>query len=239
MYPLEISEEVPTVVTFSTGSRRYERELGRLRASLKRFGLPHSHFEVPDKGQWGLNTLSKPLVLVQARREIRGPILYVDVDAIFHDFPRGLVNLVTGDLGVVQHVDGSFLAGTIFLRDSPGALRFLELWSEKSANVWREVGPPTVHDIPFELTDQSLMNEVISTEVSNRSIEVNLLGVEFALIHGPHRELLGEKGIFIEHLQASRDRHPGSLPWIRRWLRIGKFRLTLCVEAGARALGVR
>ena len=74
-------------VAFFTRDSIYETEKNRLVRSAERLQLPVDAQAIDTTGSWVRNAAMKPGVLVGMRRKHRGPMLYVDVDAVFHRNP--------------------------------------------------------------------------------------------------------------------------------------------------------
>jgi hypothetical protein len=143
---------VKIVAYYSVGTA-YEREAGLLRASLEAANMPHVIVPSPDRGNWYANTAAKPSFIARMRKELSGPIVYVDVDAYVHEnceaffdelgergfdfaahmfagpakgFSRtDVCGCLRGQPCTRQH---RLLSGTLFFGDTPGARRMLAAW---------------------------------------------------------------------------------------------------------------
>jgi hypothetical protein len=78
---------VTLVVSYFTIGTTYEREAELLGGSLDRLGIRSKIVGIEDRGSWDANVAAKPLFLREVRKTVLGPILYVDVDAFFHENP--------------------------------------------------------------------------------------------------------------------------------------------------------
>jgi len=140
---------VLTVAYFSIGTP-YEAEAELLRSSLDRVGMAHEIVGVADRGGWYANTAHKANFLRKRRIAHQGPLLYVDVDAFVHqNCERYFEDLQTRgyDFGAhwfrgpskghdrtkVQAEGHRMLSGTLFLGDTPGCQKLLDLWCNLNA----------------------------------------------------------------------------------------------------------
>lgn len=72
------------VIGFYSIGTPYEQEAKTLVASLDRVGMAHKVTGFADRGGWYQNTAAKADLILDARTNIRGPLLYIDVDAFVH-----------------------------------------------------------------------------------------------------------------------------------------------------------
>lgn len=144
-----------TTIGFFSYGTPYEEEAKILRASLDRLKMPHVITGFPDRGTWYQNTAAKAELIRDARRTLKGPLLYVDVDAFVHVNPTAWLARVVADnydLGVhmfagpakgrgrskvcrcVRRGYGTctqehrLLSGTLFLGDTEGARKLCDAW---------------------------------------------------------------------------------------------------------------
>lgn len=145
--PQAFDDTPGTVVAFYTAGTGYEAEARRLEATLKRLGVPYD-FTAIDKGaDWLANVRRKPQFLMDRRNALRGPLLYVDVDAVLHSNPWPYLRGYDGDVAVSTHGDGTVISGTILLNDTPEALRLLRAWEvelEENPGAWDQWGLHTL-----------------------------------------------------------------------------------------------
>ncbi len=194
------------VVAFFTPCSFYEQEKERMVRSAERIGLTVHATALPSAGSWVLNAGLKPGFLVQERARLRGPLLYVDVDAVFHHNPWPELSKLDCDIAAYYDGEGRLLSGTIFINDTSAAACILELWRQAC------LAAP-------EVWDQLALEEIIAKDEQSAhpKFRVAKLPVSFCWIFDrTENEAVGE--IFIEQLQASREaRKP------KRWFgRIGK-----------------
>lgn len=155
----------------------YEADAARLVASLQRFGIPHDVEGFADRGDWYANTAHKAEFIRGKRRRVRGPLLWLDADAVLHADVRPYFAGLVSDYDVAAHyfrsADGQqyqpdarrLLSGTLWLNDTPAALRLCLAWCKLNdllrgegyeqgggqKNLWylTTCHPrPRVHDLP-------------------------------------------------------------------------------------------
>ncbi|MFS8050898.1 putative nucleotide-diphospho-sugar transferase [Rhizobium sp. BR 314] len=182
-----------TVVAFFTKDSLYEQESRRMSLSAERLGLKVHTAALPNAGSWVLNASLKPGFLLQERTRLRGPLLYVDVDAVFHRNPWPELQKLDCDIALYYEADGRLLSGTILLNDTPATARLLDLWREgclANPDTW----------------DQLVLEEIIARDEksTNPQFRVLKLPVSFCWIFD-RVENEDVREVFIEHLQASRE----------------------------------
>lgn len=206
-----------TVVAMHTPDDVYRNEARRMQASMDRLGIKHFIEELPqveqlagvenpdDYPQWFLQKLAryyKPTWLVEKRKELRGPILYCDVDAFFHRDPWPYLNLYDGDMAVFSRRNGIVNSATIWMNDTPNALKILKEWARRGEkkrkevlNSWPDVIPST--------SDQPLLRAIVQENyhVSNFFIQ-RLPQTMLHIFKSKYKTEQNE--VFIEQLQASR-----------------------------------
>ncbi|MBB3569435.1 putative nucleotide-diphospho-sugar transferase [Rhizobium sp. BK491] len=194
------------IVAFFTEGSFYEQEKERMAHSAERIGLKVSATAVPSAGSWVLNAGLKPGFLLQERARLRGPLLYVDVDAVFHRNPWPELRKLECDIAVYYEGDERLISATILINDTPGAAQLIERWREgclAKPDVW----------------DQVVLEEIITEDAASAKpqFKVAKLPASFCWIFD--RVENGSVGeVFIEQLQASREATKR-----KRWFgRIGK-----------------
>ena len=160
---------------------------------MERFNLKLDMTVVPSKDKWVHNCAMKPEILLEARKRIRGPILYLDVDAFMHQDPWGYLEQYDGDMAVYISPEGELVSATIYLADTEDCIRILEKWVSdqlKSPDVW----------------DQKILQDIM--DQSDRSADSNFsiqrLPQSFCKLF--NKNMPFETNIvYIEQLQASRS----------------------------------
>lgn len=182
-----------TIVAFYTTNSFYEHEKDRLLASARCLGLKIITVAVENTGSWVRNAGLKPNVLVQQRKMVRGPLLYVDVDAVLHRDPWPALLSIRSDIAAYYEKSGHLLSGTVLINDTPSALALLEAWQKGCT------------DEP-DLWDQLVLEHIVTQDSAEASphYSITRLPVSFCWIFD---NLDNEpiEHIYIEHLQASRE----------------------------------
>ncbi|CAB3647710.1 putative nucleotide-diphospho-sugar transferase [Achromobacter dolens] len=181
------------VVAFFTRDSIYETEKNRMLRSAQRLGLAVDAEPIASTGSWVRNASMKPSVLVAMRKKHTGPLLYVDVDAVFHRDPWPALAALDCDIAAYHEPDGHLLSGTLFLNHTPAAAELLQAWAQACA------------ENPDEW-DQLVLERLLASDAASAAPRYRQarLPVAYCWIfdktdNGPCDE------VFIEHLQASRE----------------------------------
>jgi len=119
-----------TIIAFHTPDEVYRAEAERLKKSLDKLGLDYKFTVVEPESNWVRTTLLKPSWILPVRQEIRGPLLYIDVDAYVHEDPWPHLDGLDGDMGAVVYSNGQLNSATLWINDTEGAQLMLSLWLE-------------------------------------------------------------------------------------------------------------
>ncbi len=199
-------EATGMVVGFFTKDSIYETEKDRLLRSVEAVSLTADIVEIASQGSWVRNAGMKPGVLIEMRRKHRGPLLYVDVDAIFHRNPWPFLMNMDCDFAAHYEPEGNLLSGTLLINDTPAAAELLQEWAQGCL------------DAPEEW-DQRVLEKVIADDARRTTpcYRIERLPVSYCWIFDKiSNESSGQ--IYIEHLQASREKKKR-----KRWFgRVGK-----------------
>ncbi len=180
-----------TVVGFYTRDSLYEQEAARMRRSAEVLGLPVELTPMDSAGSWVRNAGLKAGFLRAARQRLRGPLVYVDVDAVFHGDPWPLLSTFDCDVAVHVTGKGELQSGTILLNDTPATATLLEDWvaaTEANPDEW----------------DQRVLHRVIDEAVENGRLKFIRLPNTLCWITD-RKDERPNGPIIIEHLQASRE----------------------------------
>jgi hypothetical protein len=179
------------IVGFYTSNSFYEQEAARMAASATRLGLRVHTTPVNSAGSWVRNAALKPTFLLEARKSNRGPLLYVDVDAVLHRDPWPVLRTLGCDLAVYREED-RLISATILLNDTPATLRLLEVWKERC-------------DRDPEIWDQVVLQQILDEDRSseNPQYQVGELPASFCWIFDRLSNAKTD-AVYIEQLQASR-----------------------------------
>ncbi|MFS8116395.1 hypothetical protein QD460_32320 [Rhizobium jaguaris] len=118
------------VVAFFSVNSFYETEAARMVASAWRLGLSVHTWPFVSAGSWVRNASLKPTFLVNQRQKLTGPLLYVDVDAVFHRDPWPELAAYDCDIAVYRE-RGRLISATILINDTPAAREILALWKKR------------------------------------------------------------------------------------------------------------
>lgn len=209
----ETTYEEGTIFAFYTDDELYRKEAGRLRYSLDRLGLKYEIKEINSNKRWVENCGLKSSMILDARRRIRGSLLYLDVDAVVHHNPWPYLSQYTGDLCTYVNKKGDLLSASILINDTIEAIKLLELW------VTRQQENPLTYD-------QVVLKEIIQDDNLRMSYSFQYLPVNLCFIFDKKVDYFyGD--IIIEQLQASRESPQkwttidrNALPLLRRSKRI-------------------
>lgn len=191
-HPVETAKR-GRIVGFYTSGTFYEQEAHRMRASAERLALDVELAAFESTGSWVGNASLKARFLREQRRKHRGPLLYVDVDSVFHTDPWPYLDTKDGDLAIYVSPAGEMLSGTILINDTPGAAELLDLWAagiEQRPEAW----------------DQRVLQELVETEEARASprFKIQRLPSRFCWIFDSTGPAPYDRAV-IEHLQASRE----------------------------------
>lgn len=128
------------VIAYHTPDELYRSEAKKLVESLNRFGLEHFIREIPDQGGWSKNTNYKPGFIKECLMMLARPVLYVDVDAVFQQYPALIPDL---DCDVACHIRDrhELLTGTLYFQPTEKAVKLIDDWQKRINNdplVWEQ-----------------------------------------------------------------------------------------------------
>ncbi len=185
--------DVGTVIAFHTDDDVYTHEARRLIASLKRTDVPFDVTVMPSNGDWVANCALKSRFLLEKRKQLRGPLLYVDVDAVFHRSPWPYLKGYDGDVAVYIERNGVLASGTILINDTTPALKLLSAWvaeQERRPQDW----------------DQWVLKDIVQESEARSDGEHRVQRLPPNMIHIFDRQYHSFYGpVYIEQLQASRQ----------------------------------
>ena len=207
-----------TVVAMHTPDDVYRREADRFCRSLDRLGLTYVCDELPTSRElaelpkelleypdWFIQKLArfhKPTWLLEKRKTLRGPLLYCDVDAFFHQDPWPYLGLYDGDVAVFSRRDGTVNSAAIWLNDKEEAADIIEEWKMRcisKAQVIREAWPK----VEPSASDQPLLRDIVNENLTGQKFLIQRLPPSMLFIFDEISQTIGED-VLIEQLQASR-----------------------------------
>lgn len=181
------------IVAFYTENTLYELEKDRLLRSAERLQLRILAKATATTGSWVRNAGLKPGFLLDQRKLQRGPLLYVDVDAVFHRNPWPQLQSMDCDIAVYYEANGRLLSGTILLNDTEQMATLLERWAARcrdNPDMWDQLA-----------LEQILMEDAASAQPLFR---IARLSVSYCWIFD-HLDNEPVDTVYVEHLQASRE----------------------------------
>lgn len=216
--PLVVANDVESnSVTWLGGGQRfvvcafytanYLERVRTLRASLQRFRINYHFQQVDGRTSWEATTRIKPDFVIDClKRFPNHDVLYLDADAVVRSYPD-FFDRVTGDVAllfspVIKRGKRllSIAAGTLYIRNTPGGLRFAETWRRQEL----KAGPLSRdEDMIYMAFDE-------------------FWGITFTALPRSYSKIfdgIGPEPV-IEHFQASRKQFKAAR-WLRRTARVG------------------
>ncbi len=190
--PSARSEAAGEIVAFFSVNSFYETEAARMVASAWRLGLSVHAWPFVSVGSWVRNASLKPTFLLKQREKRAGPLLYVDVDAVFHRDPWPV--LVDLDCDIAVYRDrGRLVSATILINDTPAARHILELWKKRC-------------DENPDIWDQVVLQEILDEDKASANPRFceGQLPASFCWVFDRINNGTPER-VYIEQLQASRE----------------------------------
>ena len=188
-------DSVVTVVAYHTDDELYRNEARRMCASAARLGIHAKITVVPSQGDWVKNTSFKSNYLLRERELVRGPMLYVDVDAVFHRSPLDYLAQLDCDIAAYYDLsDDHLVSATLFIQDTPAAKALLAEWNRQC-----QLRP--------QIWDQQVLQDILANDQQLEEPNYRLirLPVGFCWIFDREHNLNAEKQfVYIEQLQAGR-----------------------------------
>lgn len=198
---MKVGEKQPvTVVAFHTNDELYRKEARRLCASALRLNITVKTTVVQNHHDWVKNTSFKSAYLQHERELIRGPILYVDVDAVFHRSPLSYFAMLDCDVAVHYDLeDGHLISSTLFFQDTDAARELLTKWNQQC-----QIRP--------DIWDQKVLQDILMEDQKLLCPRYRLyqLPVEFCWVFDRKTNVVAKnKAVYIEQLQVSREYYAG------------------------------
>ena len=193
--PEAFNDTPGTIIGFHTQDFLYAEEAKRMRESVEALGLPLALTAIMPT-DWLTSVQYKPDFVLNMRKHIRGPLLYVDVDAVVHANPWPYLRGYESDVAVSGHHGEAIISGTVLINDTPGAMRFLQEWSTE-----QKMSP--------KLWDQHCLEKITKRHRRGKDgVTVDYLPPELCCVF--NRKFSPPILPVIEHLQASRERFSDS-----------------------------
>lgn len=192
-----VNNRKPVFTTFYTDTR-YMQHFWHLFDTAQKVGVSIEPHFVKCRGSWQKNTQYKAQFLLDKRLDSAydgRPIVWVDVDARFREYPVLLDLLESKGVDIAAHrfLDRELCSGTLFINDTPAAVSVLRAWVERCRNN------------PKELDQKSLERVLESNHSNSPSFEFYALPPEYCFIFDLSRLHYPDSSPVIEHMQASRQ----------------------------------
>lgn len=190
-----------TIFGFHTDDKLYRKHAQILQRSVEKFDI-NVHFSEFSKDDWQKIIAFKPTFIARMRRELQGPILFVDADAIILKDIRPFFESLQEDIAVHYINDNRLISSTVFINDTPNARLLMDEWER------RQLQQP-------DRWDQVVLQELVDEWVEQKRITLNKLPPNYTFIFDTSRRTYGDRvEPIIEQLQASRDKR-----WIDKYQR--------------------
>jgi len=131
----------PCVIGFYTKEYPYVDMAHQLMSDCDKLGLLYKIQEVHSRGSWHKNIHIKPHFIMECLCTIKGPILYLDVDARIHLFPDLLCTMTDVDLAYHRLESSELLSGTLYFGGGPGSIFVVQEWirqCERRPDLWEQ-----------------------------------------------------------------------------------------------------
>ena len=183
------------IVAFYTEGTLYEQEAKRMRTSAERLGLSVALTPVKSTGSWVRNASMKPSFLLEERTRRTGPLLYVDVDLVFHSDPWQHLGGFDGDMAAHYTAKGELVSSTLLIKDTPAAHELLRTWKKECDN-------------DPDIWDQKVLQSIIAQDEAspNPKYWISRLPETLCWIFDSDKKY-PYSGPIIEQLQASREKN--------------------------------
>ncbi len=201
----------PIFTSFFTRGTLYEAEAARLHGTLRKFDLASEMVGIDSRGDWSANTRYTAMHICNMLEKFPlRPVVYLDADAFVHRMPD-LFFKTTADVAVYYLPRGEhrqLCNGTAYFAPNENA--------RMVARLYREI----VEEGLNPSDEQKNLDVALFRALAiDPKLKIEYLPGSYCFIHDINaHDLKGE--IVIEHLQASRERSPGSAAVTNRQKRI-------------------
>lgn len=186
-----------TLISFYTKDWQYPQHAKRLAAECDALGMPCVIEELPSTGSYLKNTCLKPQFILDKLRELKSPVLWVDVDASLLWFPDTsyykCFNYDFAARRMSPERNRTWHVGTMWFNYTPVMIEFLERWIENTGNLsdesalektWQQFGATIdVVDLPPEYfyieqrgkrppTGTVIMHRISSSDMKRREMPI-------------------------------------------------------------------
>lgn len=127
-----------TLISFYTKDWKYPKHAERLKRECDSFGVPYRIDELKSTGSYLRNTCLKPKFILDCLKQLKSPVLWVDVDASLLGKPSCFYCDIDQDFAarrMSENRDRTWHVGTMWFNYKPNAIEFLEKWVENTGNL--------------------------------------------------------------------------------------------------------
>lgn len=128
-----------TLISFFTKDANYPQHAKRLSKECEKLGVPYKIEELPSTGSYLKNTCLKPNFILEKLKELKSPVLWVDVDASIYKFPDLCRNLSDycdfAARPMAEHRKRTWHVGTMWFNYTPSMIAFIEEWVRNTGNL--------------------------------------------------------------------------------------------------------
>jgi len=187
------------VIGYFTKNTNYQNLANNLTQTLESLGLPYHLEAIEDLGSWEKNTHYKAYFIKQMLESQTKDLLYVDVDALFKQYPK-LIDELDCDLAYrtedFRWRSDEALSGTIFLKNNERVKEFVNRWIQLNEARPAERMKP-------ETWEQKNM------QTAHRELGVSYFNLppEYTCIFDHTKAMFPNIQPVIEHYQESRKLH--------------------------------
>lgn len=132
---------LPIVINCYTIGTPYEKEAQALRTSLEKLGMENEIVGVPSLGNWERNCAFKAKFIQDTYLRLDRPVLWIDADAIVHEFPKLLAG-AEADFAIGKVSGWQFASGTVYFNRTPLGQLLLETWvkyCQQKPEIWDQI----------------------------------------------------------------------------------------------------
>ncbi len=185
----------------------YEKEADLLERSLRANNIDYYIAGYPAEIDWHHAVALKPIFIDHCRKQFKGPLVSVDVDAFFHSNPSEFFDALTCDFAAHwfqgpsggydrSRNDDWFLSGTMYWGDTERARLLL--------TAWRLFNGAKQRDGAWEGGGQANLRDILDDSMAEGLEVVRLPGC-YCYVHDKPWGYPDDEPRIIEHLIASRE----------------------------------
>lgn len=124
-----------TLISFYTPDWKYPHHAERLKRECEALGVPYKIEELKSTGSYLRNTCLKPQYILDCLKELKSPVLWVDVDASLLRREMFYIQADFAARPMSPDRDRTWHVGTMWFNYTPAMIEFLEKWIENTGNL--------------------------------------------------------------------------------------------------------